>query len=467
MLCTCPIPLAARSGGDPRCTCPGRSGLGPADTRADQVHNLVSNVAGVGRQRRSEPGQRMGARRQPDLAMVGRRQRNRRVDALQRRRDAAIARRERPRRADRARVQRHARQLPRGSQRRRRSSSPARAARSAAGTAARRGDSSTADRSPRGRDLQGPRDRRRRRRDRGSTRPTSTTAASTSSTALHAGQRRRRVHRSASCRAGFAPFGIQTIGGTIFVTYAKQDEDAEDEVAGRGSASSTRSTPRQPARRASRSAASSTPRGAWPWRRPTSAASAATCWSATSATARSTPSTEAETGVRARRPAARHRSPADRDRRPVGAGVRARRAQQRAADHAVLHRRSQRRGERPVRLHPRGHTLDTDAARRRGRSAGAPLARAPFEVCAASTSHAVWKRVWPGGRPHRRDRSLAGSPRRRLANDAANVPPEARAGPASAVVQQPLVHERGQIGPLTLVIQIRLAAPSTDDRLAR
>jgi uncharacterized protein (TIGR03118 family) len=33
---------------------------------------------------------------------------------------------------------------------------------------------------------------------------------------------------------GFAPFGIQTIGGRVFVTYAKQDAAAEDEVAGRG-----------------------------------------------------------------------------------------------------------------------------------------------------------------------------------------------------------------------------------------
>jgi uncharacterized protein (TIGR03118 family) len=32
----------------------------------------------------------------------------------------------------------------------------------------------------------------------------------------------------------FAPFGIQAIGNRIFVTYAKQDEDAEDEVAGLG-----------------------------------------------------------------------------------------------------------------------------------------------------------------------------------------------------------------------------------------
>jgi len=33
---------------------------------------------------------------------------------------------------------------------------------------------------------------------------------------------------------GYAPFGIQNIGGAIFVTYAKQDETADDEVAGEG-----------------------------------------------------------------------------------------------------------------------------------------------------------------------------------------------------------------------------------------
>jgi uncharacterized protein (TIGR03118 family) len=33
---------------------------------------------------------------------------------------------------------------------------------------------------------------------------------------------------------GFAPFGIQTLNGMIFVTYAKQDADAFDEVAGEG-----------------------------------------------------------------------------------------------------------------------------------------------------------------------------------------------------------------------------------------
>jgi uncharacterized protein (TIGR03118 family) len=34
--------------------------------------------------------------------------------------------------------------------------------------------------------------------------------------------------------AGYAPFGIQELGGKIFVTYAKQDADAEDDVAGPG-----------------------------------------------------------------------------------------------------------------------------------------------------------------------------------------------------------------------------------------
>jgi uncharacterized protein (TIGR03118 family) len=33
---------------------------------------------------------------------------------------------------------------------------------------------------------------------------------------------------------GYAPFGIQAIGARIFVTYAKQDAEAADEVAGHG-----------------------------------------------------------------------------------------------------------------------------------------------------------------------------------------------------------------------------------------
>ena len=34
--------------------------------------------------------------------------------------------------------------------------------------------------------------------------------------------------------AGFAPFGIQSIGGNLYVTYAKQDADQHDDVAGAG-----------------------------------------------------------------------------------------------------------------------------------------------------------------------------------------------------------------------------------------
>ena len=37
-----------------------------------------------------------------------------------------------------------------------------------------------------------------------------------------------------SIAAGFAPFNIQNIGGTLYVTYAKQDSDKEDDVAGVG-----------------------------------------------------------------------------------------------------------------------------------------------------------------------------------------------------------------------------------------
>src|SRR5207247_9658907 len=34
--------------------------------------------------------------------------------------------------------------------------------------------------------------------------------------------------------SGFAPFGIRNIGGVLFVTYAKQDPDREDDVHGQG-----------------------------------------------------------------------------------------------------------------------------------------------------------------------------------------------------------------------------------------
>ena len=39
---------------------------------------------------------------------------------------------------------------------------------------------------------------------------------------------------NAAIPAGFAPFNVQNIGGTLFVTYAKQDGQKEDDVAGAG-----------------------------------------------------------------------------------------------------------------------------------------------------------------------------------------------------------------------------------------
>jgi len=37
-----------------------------------------------------------------------------------------------------------------------------------------------------------------------------------------------------SAPAGFAPFGVKNVGGVLFVTYAKQDADKHDDVAGPG-----------------------------------------------------------------------------------------------------------------------------------------------------------------------------------------------------------------------------------------
>ena len=37
-----------------------------------------------------------------------------------------------------------------------------------------------------------------------------------------------------SLPAGYAPFNIQELGGKLYVAYAQQDADAEDEVAGAG-----------------------------------------------------------------------------------------------------------------------------------------------------------------------------------------------------------------------------------------
>jgi len=43
---------------------------------------------------------------------------------------------------------------------------------------------------------------------------------------------------------GYAPFGIQNLGGTIFITFAKQDADKEDDVRGAGNGQVAAFTPR-------------------------------------------------------------------------------------------------------------------------------------------------------------------------------------------------------------------------------
>jgi uncharacterized protein (TIGR03118 family) len=71
---------------------------------------------------------------------------------------------------------------------------------------------------------------------------------------------------------GYAPFGIQTIGTRVFVSYAKQDADAEDESQARAAGSSTPTTLPGIWSRASRSTVSSTQRGDSRWHRTPSGA---------------------------------------------------------------------------------------------------------------------------------------------------------------------------------------------------
>ena len=141
------------------------------------------------------------------------------------------------RRTDRGRLQRLGERLQ-GRRRdrpacRRDSSSRPTTARSPAGTASgprRSARSPTPDD-----DLPRPRDRQQRRRELPLRRQLQRAARSTSSTA--------RSTTVATCRAtspiralpdGYAPFDIQAIGGELFVAYAKQDADGDEEVAGEG-----------------------------------------------------------------------------------------------------------------------------------------------------------------------------------------------------------------------------------------
>ena len=67
-----------------------------------------------------------------------------------------------------------------------------------------------------------------------STRPTSTTAGSTSSTARSRQQTWAGAFTDPKLPKGFAPFGIQTLNGMVFVTYAKTQPGSDDERAGQG-----------------------------------------------------------------------------------------------------------------------------------------------------------------------------------------------------------------------------------------
>ena len=222
--------------------------------------------------------------------------------------------------------------------------------------------------------------------------------------------------------AGFAPFGIQNIGGTIFVAYAKQDEEEPDEeVAGQGLGLWTPSTRAGICSDASRPMASSTRRGASPARRRTSAGSAAISSSATSATARSRlragPNGSTTTAGRSRN--------ADQSRSPSTASGRSSSArasdEQWADEHAVLHRRPRRGDPRPLRHdHSRlAHTVHGPASfGMQARDTSAPVLESPKEECGAGGQQ---HEARPNGRASlsprhastgsaRRDRAGPGSP---------------------------------------------------------
>ena len=106
-----------------------------------------------------------------------------------------------------------------------------------------------------------------------------------------------------SLPAGLVPFNVEDIGGKVYVTYAPTGHDAQTgAVAGRGAVAVFDESGDLLQNSSCRRAVNSPRRGAWPLRRQVSARSAATCWSAISAspTAKSTPSTRRQGRSRAR-----------------------------------------------------------------------------------------------------------------------------------------------------------------------
>ena len=209
------------------------------------------HLAGVEHQQREQPvqrierrpasRQRLGHRVQPARLRLGRQQRHLDVDALRRQRRPAVARRldpgrqGRPGQTDRHRVQRlagvhgHARPASAAPAP---SSSPARAARSPAGRppSNRPTPSSPSTTARRERSTRAWRIASVAGAPTSCTRPTSTTAASTCSTPTSRRSSASGGFVDPTLPAGYAPFGIQAIGGRVYVSYAKQDAQA----AGRG-----------------------------------------------------------------------------------------------------------------------------------------------------------------------------------------------------------------------------------------
>ena len=137
------------------------------------------------------------------------------------------------------------------------------------------------------RDLQGTGDRHRStRRTRGSTPRTSMADKVDVFDGRSHRDERERLRRFDVAESDTRPSASQVIGGTVFVTYAQQDEDAEDDVHGPGPRLRRRRTTRWdlPDARSPRGA-SSTRRGASRWRRQGWGAFGGSCSSATSATA--------------------------------------------------------------------------------------------------------------------------------------------------------------------------------------
>ena len=160
---------------------------------------------------------------------------------------------------------------------------------------------------------------------------------------------------------GFAPFGIQTLAGNVFVSYARQDAAKRDDVPAPGQGYVDEFTPDGAliARvvNQGRGTRHSTQPGGSPSRPPTSASSPVTSSWATSGTAGSAPTPSAVRNGSTRASCAHERN-ACRDRRALGDRLRKWR-RCRSAKHPVLRLRPLRRQAWPLRVSDRRLGLAT------------------------------------------------------------------------------------------------------------